>query len=69
MTDRIAGITVTLQPNMREDDAESLMQAIRQLRGVVSVQAHVADLAHHFAVEQAKTEYMQRILKVLNDRL
>ena len=38
MTDRYSGLLITLDHNMRDDDAESLIQAIRHLRFVADVQ-------------------------------
>ena len=38
MTDRHAGYIVTLDRDIREDDAESTIAALRQIRGVLSVE-------------------------------
>lgn len=65
MTDRINGLTVTLEPNMREDDAQCIIDAILLLKGVASVTTHVADSMHHFAVEQAKAEMRKKIWEVV----
>ncbi len=54
MSDRIKGLTVTLRPELRDDDAEPTIAAIRMIKGVIDVQAHVADPAHHMAVIHAK---------------
>lgn len=37
MTDRYAGFTVVLQEDIREDDAEFLLTALRMLKGVLEV--------------------------------
>lgn len=65
MTNRLNGLTVTLEPNMREDDAQCIINAILLLKGVESVTTHVADLPHHFAVEQAKSEMRKKILEIV----
>lgn len=65
MTDRIKGLTVTLKPNLREDDAEAILNAIRMVKGVVHVETHVADIHHHMAVEQAKRDLRQDMIKIL----
>ena len=44
MTDRYNALTVVMEKDMRDDDAEALIAAIRQLRGVLSVSGNVADL-------------------------
>jgi hypothetical protein len=36
MTDRFCGLTVVLDRDYRDDDAKALINAIRQLKGVVS---------------------------------
>ncbi len=65
MTDRIKGLTVTLAHNMREDDAKSIVDAIKMLRGVVAVDQHIANVDHHFAKRQAQYEMQIRINDLL----
>ena len=43
MTDRYSSLTVVLERDIRDDDAEPLIAAIRQLRGVLRVVPKVAD--------------------------
>lgn len=38
MTDRYSGFVVTLKEDMREDDAQATIGALRQIKGVVDVQ-------------------------------
>jgi hypothetical protein len=65
MTDRIKGLTVTLRPDLREDDAQAIISAIGLLQGVISVTTHVVDLNHHFAVDQARAELRAMLREVL----
>jgi hypothetical protein len=65
MTDRIHGLTIVLEHDLREDDVEPLIQAIRQLRGVLCVHAHVADVAAVIAHERAKAFYRDKLAAVL----
>jgi hypothetical protein len=65
MTDRIKGVTVTLDENIREDDAEAILNAIRMIKGVIDVDAHIADINHYMAVAQAKNEIRQDMIGVL----
>lgn len=60
MTDRIHAITVVVK-DMREDDVEPLIEAIKLLRGVVSVKTHVSDISQYSAVESAKTNIREKI--------
>jgi hypothetical protein len=43
MTDRHAGYVVVLAEDIREDDAESTLNALRMVKGVVSVTPVIAD--------------------------
>jgi hypothetical protein len=67
MTDRISGVIVTLEDDMRIDDAESLLNAIRMLRGVADVSANVTDFNHHMAKTQAKTELVGKIYAAIRE--
>lgn len=65
MTDRHAGYIVTLKREIREDDAEQLIAAIRLLSPVASVEPIVADFDHHVAVEKAKWQLREELIAVL----
>jgi len=65
MSDRINAITVTLAKDIREDDAEPLLNAIRMLKGVMTVTPHVADHAAMMAEERARRELGDKILAVI----
>lgn len=65
MTDRIKGLTVTLVNDLRDDDAQPIIDAILLLKGVLEVTTHVADMEHHFAVGQAKALLRSKIHAVL----
>lgn len=61
MTDRIKSYTVTLQDDIRSDDAEHIEHAISMIKGVISVDAHVTDHEHHSARMQLRYELQSRI--------
>ena len=65
MTDRYNTLTVVLEKDIRDDDAEALLTAIRQLRGVLSVSGNVADLTAYMAEERAKRELGDKLWQVL----
>ena len=67
MSDRIHSLTVVLDENIRADDAEPIIDAIRQLRGVLSVSGNVANLSDHVARARAFVELRDKILGVLID--
>ncbi len=51
MTDRLNALIVILEHDIREDDAEPIINAIQQLRGVLQVEPHVADSIGDAAAE------------------
>lgn len=67
MTDRYNAVTVVLEQDMREDDAESLINAIRHLRGVISVTGNVTEVADHIAQSRARRELEQRLWEALHE--
>ena len=67
MTDRHAGYVVTLADDIREDDAEAILTALRMVRGVLSVAPVVADLPGHIAEMRVRTELHGKLLDVCRD--
>ena len=65
MTDRINAITVVLEKDMRVDDAESLLLAIKQFKGVIRAEGNVADSNDYVAQSRARSELGQKIIKVI----
>ncbi len=65
MTDRFNALTVVLERDILDDDAEGLILAISRLRGVHSVVPHVADIESHIAEERAMRQIRERIWKAL----
>lgn len=67
MTDRINGVFVTLKDDIRIDDAEHLMNALRMVKGVADVSPNISDPNVHIAKVTAKMELERKILKVLRE--
>ena len=65
MTDRFNALTVALEKDIRIDDAEGIMNAIRQLRGVISVSGNVADATSWAAEEPSRTLHINRAKREL----
>lgn len=65
MTDRFNALTVVFEQNIREDDAQAIIAAISQFRGVASVQGNVADMNSYIAKEQALNELRGKVMDVL----
>lgn len=69
MTDRHHGYVVTLAADLRADDAEPVITALRQIRGVVAVEPIVADTMTHVALARARTDLGTRVLSALTREL
>lgn len=65
MTDRINSITLFLDRDIRIDDAESLIAAVRHLRGIIDVQPNVVSIDSKLAEQRALHELRDKILDVL----
>lgn len=66
MTDRTSSLVVILEKETRVDDVEKLMDAIGQLRGVLSVKLNVSDYTHIAAREQVRREISDALWCVLS---
>ena len=66
MTDRINSVTVVLTEDIREDDCEHVLNAIRMIRGVLSVKPHVADVEDLVANQRVRSEFRRKLLEVLD---
>ena len=67
MTSRYQAFTVALENDVREDDAENLITAIRALRGVLTVVPVVSDISGYGAYERARRELQTKIDKALRE--
>lgn len=68
MTDRISSFLVVLEKDMREDDVERIVTALRQVRGVVGVQPNVANAFNQGIAEmRVKWEIRNKLWKALED--
>jgi hypothetical protein len=62
MTDRIHALTVILDQDYRDDDVQSIIQAIQMTKGVLDVKMHVTDISDLTARERVKHEMQMKIL-------
>ena len=65
MTDRHSGYVVVLANDVREDDAEPIMAAIRMIKGVVDVRPVVGDNISTIAQARAEHLIKQKVLDAL----
>jgi hypothetical protein len=69
MTDRLKGVIVTFKEDIREDDAEAVLTAIKMVKGVLSVKPLVSNYEQHIAEERVRRELGDKIWKVLHPEL
>jgi len=68
MTDRYYALTIALEKDIREDDCEHLINAIKMLRGVLNVTPKVVSPDTWMAEQRAYSSLQQKIYKVLADK-
>jgi hypothetical protein len=67
MTDRIRHVTVILDQDTRDDDAESILNAILHIRGVAGVVPHVVAGPDHLARAIVHTALHREILTAIGN--
>lgn len=67
MTARHAGYVVTLAEDIREDDAEHILTALRMISGVVSVKPVTANFEQVIARERVHAEVREKVLELLKE--
>ncbi len=65
MTDRIHSLTIVLEKNTRSDDVQPLIDAIKMMRGVLSVKANVANLDTYTAEIRARSEVIEDLCNII----
>lgn len=65
MTDRHNGYYIVLEKDIRDDDAEATIAAIKQIRGVLSVTPNIAGFDEHIAEMRARSDLAEKLWKVL----
>ena len=66
MTDYYDSFLVILKLDLRDDEAEATINAIRQIKGVLDVQPHIADtLTRSIAEQRVKADLRRKIAEAL----
>jgi hypothetical protein len=68
MTDRYHSLIVVLEKDIRDDDAEELIKAIKMLRGVLAVDPEVVDPTTHMAEARARIDIQQKLFDALREK-
>ncbi len=67
MTDRYNGFFVTLEADVRSDDAEPILNAIRQIRGVLDVRPNVRSIEQYVVEQRVRREFEIKIIEALRE--
>ncbi|MCY1741181.1 hypothetical protein [Ensifer sp. SL37] len=68
MTDRHSGYFVTLETDIREDDASEILSAIRMIKGVLTVDPHIGNPSDQIAIARVKREMSEKIISIVLER-
>lgn len=61
MSDSIKGLVITFEEDIGEGQAKMIMDAIRQIRGVIDVSPSVVDIHDHINRMRIETEIKMRM--------
>ena len=65
MSDRYNYLTVILEKDLKDEDAEPLMEAIKQFRGVLTVKPNVSNANALLAEERARHDLGEKLWHIL----
>ena len=65
MTDRHSAYIVVLDHDIREDDAEPILGALRMVKGVLRVEPVAASFEEHIAQSRADSAWREKLLALL----
>lgn len=65
MTDKCSALIVVLEHDMREERVAPLIEAIKQLKGVLSVSEHASDIDSYIGEERARVFLLREIYNLL----
>ena len=69
MTNRVSGFVVTLEKDMREDDAQEIVRAILLLKGVVNIDAiGSAPLEQHTIQRRLQAKMMNAVATAFEEK-
>ena len=65
MTNRVNAFIVVLEKDIREDDAEPILIALKHIRGVLTVKPQIADGNEAVAESRVKAEIRDKLFDLL----
>ena len=69
MTDRVKGFTVTLEHDIRIDDVEVILNAVRMIKGVANVEPSISTSDDHMNRERLKWELRDKFYEFMKENL
>jgi hypothetical protein len=69
MTDRVKGFTVTLEHDIRIDDVEVILNAVRMIKGVANVEPSISTHDDHMNRERLKWELRDKFYEFMKENL
>jgi len=69
MTDRVKGLVITLEKDIRVDDVEAIIQSIRMIRGIAHVEPSITTAEDHMNRERIKYELRGKFYKFVQEEL
>lgn len=69
MTDRAKGFTVTLEKDIRVDEMNFILNALKMVKGVVDVQAIISDHNDFMVENRFKSEFKYKMYEFINKEL
>lgn len=69
MTDRVKGFVITLEKDVRIDDVEPLMKAIRFMRGVANVEPSISDTDDLINQSRIKSELREKMWHFIKENM
>lgn len=68
MTDRIKGYLVTLEADIREDDSETILNALKMIKGVHNVRPYVKNMEDYMSEYKGRLDELNDMLKIMHTR-
>lgn len=69
MTDRYNAFIVVLERDIREDDADATLTALRRIKGVLSVEPHTLSVEDHIAEQRILYKVRHNLFEALETAL
>jgi hypothetical protein len=67
MTDRLKGCVVSFANDIRVDDAESIINAIKMIKGVIGVEVNISDVDDYMNRSKVRRELEEKVWKALHE--